>query len=124
MMSDEAMQVLAISGSLRKAAFSTAFLRAAQELAPLGMSIQIYRDLASIPPYDDDVRLAGFPPVVAALRDRVRAADALIFATPEYNRSFSGVLENAVDWVSPPRAQPLHVKPAIAIRTGPRALGI
>ena len=70
-MSNETIQVLAISGSLRKAAFNTALLRAAQELAPEGMSIQIYADLASIPPYDDDVRLAGYPPAVAALRDRV-----------------------------------------------------
>src|SRR5260370_7532738 len=115
-MSDVTIQVLAISGSLRKAAFSTAFLRAAQELAPLGMSIQIYRDLASIPPYDDDVRLAGFPPVVAALRDRVRAADALIFATPEYNRSFSGVLKNAVDWLSRPPPQPPNRQPPLVMR--------
>ena len=79
-MREEAIQVLAISGSLRKAAFNTALLHAAQELAPQGMSIQIYADLASIPPYDDDIRVAGYPPVVATLRDRVRAADALIFA--------------------------------------------
>jgi chromate reductase len=104
MMSDETIQVLAISGSLRKAAFNTALLRAAQELAPEGMSIQIYADLASIPPYDDDIRVAGYPPVVATLRDCVSAADALIFATPEYNRSFPGVLKNAIDWVSRPPA--------------------
>src|SRR5260370_31121800 len=121
-MSDVTIQVLAISGSLRKAAFSTAFLRAAQELAPLGMSIQIYRDLASIPPYDDDVRLAGFPPVVAALRDRVRAADALIFATPEYNRSFSGVVNNAIEWTPRPPPQPLDYNPSILQGSSPAAL--
>jgi chromate reductase len=123
MMSDGTIQVLAISGSLRKASFNTALLRAAQELAPAGMSIQIYTDLASIPPYDDDIRLAGFPPVVAALRDRVRAADALIFATPEYNRSFTGVLKNAIDWLSRPPAQPLDGKPAAVMGASPGAIG-
>jgi chromate reductase, NAD(P)H dehydrogenase (quinone) len=123
MMSDETIRVLAISGSLRKAAFNTALLHAAQELAPEGMSIEIYADLASIPPYDDDIRVVGYPPVVAALRDRVRAADALIFATPEYNRSFPGVLKNAIDWVSRPPAQPLDGKPAAVMGAGPGALG-
>ena len=118
-MSDEAIQVLAISGSLRKAAFNTALLRAAQELAPRGMSIDIYADLASIPPYDDDIRLAGYPPPVAALRDRVRAADALILATPEYNRSFSGVLKNAIDWVSRPPEQPSTASPPPSWAPGP-----
>jgi chromate reductase len=123
MMSDESIQVLAISGSLRKAAFNTALLHAAQKLAPEGMSIQIYADLASIPPYDDDIRVAGYPPVVATLRDRVRAADALIFATPEYNRSFPGVLKNAIDWVSRPPAQPLDGKVAAVMGAGPGVLG-
>jgi chromate reductase, NAD(P)H dehydrogenase (quinone) len=77
----------------------------------------------SIPPYDDDIRLAGHPPPVAALRDRVRAADALIFATPEYSRSFPGVLKNAIDWVSRPPAQPLDGKPAPVTGAGPGALG-
>jgi len=123
MMSDETVQVLAISGSLRKAAFNTALLHAAQELAPEGMSIQIYAGLAAIPPYDDDIRAAGYPPVVAALRDRMRAANALIFATPEYNRSFPGVLKNAIDWMSRPPAQPLDGKPAAVMGTGPGVLG-
>jgi chromate reductase len=123
MMSAETIQVLAISGSLRKAAFNTALLRAAQELAPEGMSIQIYADLASIPRYDDNIRVAGYPPVVATLRDRVRAADALIFATPEYNRSFPGVLKNAIDWASRRPAQPLDGKPAAVMGAGPGVLG-
>lgn len=117
------IRVLAISGSLRKKALNTALLGAAQELAPDGMSIQIYDGLAGIPPYDDDVRLAGFPAPVEALRDRVRDADALIFATPEYNRSFSGVLKNAIDWVSRPPSQPFDGKPALVIGAGPGALG-
>lgn len=117
------IRVLAISGSLRKAALNTALLRAAQDLAPEGMSIDLYEDLASIPAYDDDIRLAGFPPAVEALRDRVRNADALIFATPEYNRSFSGVLKNAIDWVSRPPIQPFDGKPALVTGAGPGLLG-
>jgi chromate reductase len=123
-MTDETpVHALAISGSLRKGAFNTALLRAAQDLAPPAMSVELYKDLASIPPYDDDVRLAGFPPPVETLRARVRDADALIFATPEYNRSFSGVLKNAIDWVSRPPAQPFHGKPALVMGAGPGALG-
>jgi chromate reductase, NAD(P)H dehydrogenase (quinone) len=117
------IKVLAISGSLRRQSFNTALLRAAREQAPADMSIDIYEDLASIPPYDDEVRAAGYPGPVVVLRKRVRAADALIFATPEYNRSFSGVLKNAIDWVSRPPDQPLEGKPALVTGAGPGALG-
>jgi chromate reductase len=87
------------------------------------MAVEIYADLASIPPYDDDLRAAGYPPAVEALRAKVRAADALIFATPEYNRSFSGLLKNAIDWVSRPPEQPFSGKPAVVMGAGPGAIG-
>ena len=115
--------VLALSGSLRQAALNTALLRAAQELAPDDTVVDVYDELAAIPPYDDDTRLAGYPPVVERLRARVRRADALIFATPEYNRSFSGVLKNAIDWVSRPPEQPFSGKPALVTGAGPGLLG-
>ena len=117
------LSVLAISGSLRQRAFNTALLRAAQELAPEGMSIDLYDGLASIPPYDDDVRLTGYPLVVEDLREQIRHADALILATPEYNRSFSGVLKNAIDWASRPPDQPFDGKLAIVMGAGPGLLG-
>lgn len=123
MTDDKIIRVLAISGSLRKGALNTALLRATQELAPGGMTIDLYEGLSTIPPYDDDVRLAGFPASVEALRDQVRTADALIFATPEYNRSFPGVLKNAIDWVSRPPEQPFHGKPALVTGAGPGVLG-
>lgn len=104
------MQVLAISGSLRKDSFNTRLIHAAQELAPDGMNI-VMADLAPLPLYNDDVRLAGYPPAVAAFRDAIRAADALLIATPEYNYSVSGVLKNAIDWASRPPDQPLAGKP-------------
>jgi chromate reductase, NAD(P)H dehydrogenase (quinone) len=87
------------------------------------MSIDVYDRLASIPPYNDDVHLIGYPPDVAILRDRVRAADALIFATPEYNRSFPGVLKNAIDWLSRAPDQPLDGKPAVVMGAGPGSIG-
>jgi len=104
------MKVLAISGSLRKDSFNTRLVRAARDLAPDGMTIEI-TDLAPLPLYNDDVRAAGYPPVVSAFREAIRTSDALLIATPEYNYSISGVLKNAIDWASRPPDQPLAGKP-------------
>ena len=106
------MRVLGIAGSLRKASFNRALLRAAQELAPKEMEITVF-DLAPIPPYDQDVEKEGDPGPVAALKDAIRAADALLFVSPEYNYGIPGVLKNAIDWASrPPGKAPLNGKPA------------
>jgi len=104
------VKTLGISGSLRKGSFNTATLRAAAELVPEGMAIEI-ADIASFPLYNEDVRQAGFPPAVQKLRDQIAAADALLFVTPEYNYSTSGVLKNAIDWASRPPNQPFDGKP-------------
>jgi chromate reductase len=104
-------RVLGISGSLRKRSYNRALLQAARELAPDGVEVAEF-DLAAIPLYDPDVEAEGDPPPVAALRDAVRNADALLFATPEYNRGTSGVLKNAIDWLSrPAMASVLRWKP-------------
>src|SRR5688572_14158326 len=105
------MKVLGISGSLRRGAFSTALLRAAVELAPAGMTITT-EAVGDFPLYNDDVRLAGFPPQVERVREAIRAADGLLFVSPEYNRSISGVLKNAIDWASRAPSQPFDNKPA------------
>jgi chromate reductase len=105
------LHVLGISGSLRKASYNSAALRAAQELAPAGMTIETF-DLSEIPIYNDDVRAVGYPPPVQRFRERIAAADALLFVTPEYNYSMSGVLKNAIDWGSRPPDQPFNDKPA------------
>ena len=76
------LTVLGISGSLRKASYNTAALRAAQELAPAGMTIETF-DLAPLPLYNEDVKAVGFPPVVQQLRAKIKAADALLFACAE-----------------------------------------
>jgi chromate reductase len=122
-MSDSgAMKILGISGSLRHGSFNTAALRAAQELAPAGMSIEIF-DIATIPLYNEDVKAQGFPPVVQELRARIKAADGLLLATPEYNYSTSGVLKNAIDWASRPPEQPFEGKPIAIMGASPGALG-
>ena len=99
-----------MSGSLRQDSFNTRLIRAARELAPDGMTIET-ADLAPLPLYNEDVRAAGYPAAVAAFREAIRAADALLIATPEYNYSLSGVLKNAIDWASRPPEQPLAGKP-------------
>jgi chromate reductase len=116
------MKVLGISGSLRKASFNTALLRAAKQLAPAGMSIEEH-SLAEIPLYDEDVRRLGYPPAVQALRQAVAAADALLFVTPEYNYSVPGVLKNAIDWVSRPPDQPFAGKPVALMSASEGARG-
>lgn len=105
------MKILGISGSLRKASYNTAALRVAQELAPEGISIEIV-GISDVPLYNEDVRAQGFPPAAERFREQIRAADALLFASPEYNYSVSGVLKNAIDWASRPPDQPFAGKPA------------
>ena len=116
------MKVLGISGSLRKASFNTALLRAAKELAPAGMTIEEY-SLADIPLYNDDVRVAGYPEPVRLFREAIAAADALLIATPEYNYSVPGVLKNAIDWASRPPTPPLGQKPLAIMSTATGMLG-
>ena len=104
------MKVLGVSGSLRKGSFNSATLRAAQALAPNRMTIEI-AEIGDIPLYNEDVRTAGLPASVERFRSQIAAADALLFVTPEYNYSISGVLKNAIDWASRPPDQPFDGKP-------------
>jgi chromate reductase, NAD(P)H dehydrogenase (quinone) len=109
-MSDSSgISVLGICGSLRRASYNSAALRTAIALKPAGMSVTV-ADISEIPPYNEDVRAEGFPPSVETLRRQIAAADALIFACPEYNYSMSGVLKNAIDWASRPPDQPFAGK--------------
>ena len=118
----ETIRLFGISGSLRKNSFNTALLRAAQELAPAGLSIEM-ADLSQIPLYNDDVREKGYPPPAQALRDGIRAADAVLIATPEYNYSIPGVLKNAIDWASRPPEQPFDGKIVGIMGASPGRLG-
>jgi chromate reductase len=95
------MRVLAISGSLRRDSYNTKLLRAAEELAPAGVEFELYDRLAEVPPYDADLEDEE-PETVHDLRERLALADAVLFATPEYNSSIPGQLKNALDWASRP----------------------
>lgn len=120
-MADE-IKVLGISGSLRRASFNTAALRAAVGMAPAGMTIETF-DIAPIPVYNEDVKEQGFPEPVQQLREKIRAADALLLVTPEYNYSVPGVLKNAIDWASRPPEQPFNDKPIAIMGASAGALG-
>ena len=110
MSEERGINVLAICGSLRQGSFNKAALRTAIEEKPPGMTIDT-ADIGSIPLYNEDVRVLGFPPPVERLRSQIAAADALLFVTPEYNYSMPGVLKNAIDWASRPPDQPFAGKP-------------
>jgi chromate reductase, NAD(P)H dehydrogenase (quinone) len=103
--------VLGICGSLRQKSFNMAALRAAGELMPAGLKLRI-TSIADLPIYNLDVQEKGFPASVTKLRDEILAADALLFASPEYNWSLSGALKNAIDWMSRFQPQPFQNKPA------------
>jgi len=116
------MNVIGISGSLRKGSFNSAALRAAQGLAPEGMTIEC-AEIGDLPLYNDDVRAAGFPPPAERLRAQLAAADAILLVTPEYNYSISGVLKNAIDWASRPPSQPFEAKPVAIMGASPGLFG-
>jgi chromate reductase, NAD(P)H dehydrogenase (quinone) len=109
-------RILAISGSLRKLSHNTGLLRAAAEQAPEGITIELYEDLESLPPFNED-RESDPGPVVEEMRRRIREADALLFSTPEYNTTMPGQLKHLVDWGSRPYGPEaaLYGKPAAVI---------
>jgi len=116
------MKVLGISGSLRKGSLNTMALRAARKLAPQGITVEI-ADISRIPLFNDDVRAAGEPAEVAALKAQVRAADAVLLVTPEYNFSIPGVLKNMLDWMSRPPEPPFDGKPVAIMGASPGPVG-
>jgi chromate reductase len=97
------VRLLVVPGSLRSGSYNVALARLALELAPRGVESELYENLRSLPPYDADSDGAGAPAAVRDLRERIARADAVLFVTPEYNGSVSGVLKNAIDWASRPR---------------------
>ena len=109
------MRVLGISGSLRRESHNTSMLRAAATLLPPGSELEVFDGIAEIPPFSEDDEHAP-PASVVALKDAIAAADAVLFATPEYNGSIPGQLKNALDWASRPRAStPLAGKPVAVV---------
>jgi chromate reductase len=111
------MRILAVSGSLREGSFNTSLLQAAAEAAPEGVELVLWHGLGELPLYDGDLDdLGDAPEPVRRLREDWSAADAILFATPEYNGSVPGGLKNAIDWASRPRLEgPLRNKPVAVV---------
>ena len=110
------MKVLAISGSLRRDSHNTALLRAAAELVPPPVELEIFDGLKAVEPYDEDDDRGAGPAGARRLREAISSADAVLIATPEYNSSIPGQLKNAIDWASRPlRDNALWGKPLAVI---------
>ena len=116
------MKLLAIVGSLRKDSVNKKSMKAFQEELPAGTEVE-YAEIGNIPLYNQDEQEKGFPASVNKLTEQVKNADAVVFATPEYNYSVPGVLKNALDWVSRVPNQPFSGKTAMIIGASPGNLG-
>jgi chromate reductase len=118
------MKVLGISGSLRRGSHNTSLLRIALEQLPDEIDYELYDELKAIPPYDEDDDVEPAPAAVAHFRAALAGADAVLFATPEYNSSVPGQLKNALDWASRPIAtNPMRGTPAAVIGASTGAFG-
>jgi chromate reductase len=116
------LRILGIAGSLRRQSYNRAALRAATQLAPDGATIDIF-EIDDIPPFSEDDEQDP-PPKVVELKRSIRAADAILFVTPEYNYSIPGVLKNAIDWASRPYGDSAwRGKPAAIMGASPGAFG-
>jgi len=112
------MTILGISGSLRHDSYNTRLLR------NVPLELELWDGLKEIPPYDEDDDVEPVPTTVAQMREAVAGADAIVFATPEYNASVPGQLKNAVDWLSRPRGEAaLASKPVAVIGASTGAFG-
>ncbi|TMJ30196.1 MAG: NAD(P)H-dependent oxidoreductase [Alphaproteobacteria bacterium] len=118
------VNVLTICGSLRKGSFNGMVQRALPSLAPEGMALKPAPSFAEMPLYNADIQNStGFPAPVNTLADAIRAADGVIFCTPEYNFGIPGGLKNAIDWVSRLPNQPFAGKPVALQSASPGPLG-
>ncbi len=110
---DKKIRILGFAGSLRKQSFNRALLSAAYEMVPDNATLEIF-DLEGIPPFNQD--LENEPPVkVKDFKSKIRAADAILIVTPEYNYSIPGVLKNAIDWASRPYGDNAFERKPVAV---------
>jgi chromate reductase len=118
------MKILGISGSLREGSYNTSLLRVAAGLLPDEVQFELWGGLKEVPPYDEDDDTDEAPAAVAAFREAIAGADAVLIATPEYNSSVPGQLKNAIDWASRPLAtNPLRNKPVAVVGASTGAFG-
>ena len=106
--------ILGIAGSLRRASFNRGLIRAAAEVAPRGMRVDVH-EIGDVPLYDGDIEAQGDPEAVLRLKAAVAGADGLLLATPEYNHCIPGVLKNAIDWASRPARQSVLTGKPVAV---------
>jgi chromate reductase len=116
------LDIVGLCGSLRAGSLNRMVLKLAAEAAPEGMRLEAV-EIRDIPLFDGDVMAKGFPDSVAQLRERIRRADGVVIATPEYNFSIPGVLKNVLDWVSRGEDQPFAFKPVAIVTASPGPLG-
>lgn len=116
------LDIVGICGSLRAQSLNRMVLGLAAETMPSSMDLDIV-DWSEVPPFNADVLAAGVPDVVHTLRERIRRADAVLIATPEYNFSIPGMLKNLLDWISRGDDQPLAHKPVAILTATPGPLG-
>jgi len=116
------IRVTGLSGSLRRGSYNTACLRAAKELEPEGMELEI-ADISGIPFFNADVEARGIPAAVDEFKKKLGEADAILIATPEYNYSIPPVLKNALDWASRGKYMPLDGKPLAIMSASTGMLG-
>jgi chromate reductase, NAD(P)H dehydrogenase (quinone) len=123
-MVEKTLNVLSICGSLRKGSYNRIVMNALQGYAPEGLRIAEAPSYAEFPLYNADIQnSAGFPAPVQTLADAIRAADGVIFVSPEYNYGIPGPLKNAIDWVSRLPNQPFVGKPVAIISAAAGILG-
>jgi chromate reductase, NAD(P)H dehydrogenase (quinone) len=123
-MADKILNVVSICGSLRKGSYNRMVMNALQGYAPEGMRIAEAPSYAEFPLYNADIQnSAGFPAPVQTMAEAIRAADGVIFVSPEYNYSIPGALKNAIDWVSRLPNQPFVGKPVAIISAAAGILG-
>ncbi len=107
------LNILAFAGSLRKGSYNRSALRAAQSMAPQEVKIEIF-DLMGMPLFNEDDE-ANPAEIVIRFREKIKAADAILISTPEYNYSVPGVLKNAIDWASRPYGKGALIGKSVAI---------
>jgi len=118
------LNIVSICGSLRKGSYNAMVQRLLPSHAPEGMTIKPAPSFAEFPLYNFDIQNStGFPQPITALADAIRAADGVIFCTPEYNFSIPGGLKNAIDWVSRLQNQPFAGKPVALQSASPGPVG-
>jgi chromate reductase len=123
-MADKALNVITICGSLRKGSYNRMVMNLLPGWAPANLKIAEAPPFSEFPLYNADVQnSSGFPASVQTLADAIRAADGVIFVSPEYNYSIPGGLKNAIDWVSRLPNQPFANKPVMIISAAAGVLG-